>query len=308
MFSRLFDSISFPLLAFVFFLFVTIMYYSNKRYNSYANKTYRVLLFLTFTTSLTLFFDFFGTDGVPGFDGLQAIFARLYILSTMLWASTYSYYLIINFMLKDADVKKLKLIKYLLYGFNILLFIWSCFLELEFQHRNIYAIGGNALTPLYVEFAFTGTLYLLSLILKYKIMNKTQLVMHSMILVILIIMTVFRFFTSWDVNYFTYVICIIPIVLYFSSESSAYLLSKDLEQARINLEKTNSEQNQKINNLSIQLNESMSNIICSQDLLNNNQLSETDFINEKTKIYNETRKIYDLIVQTSQEESEVQKQ
>ena len=206
MFSRLFDSISFPLLAFVFFIFVTIMYYSNKRYNSYANKTYRVLLFLTFTTSLTLFFDFFGTDGVPGFDGLHAIFARLYILSTMLWASTYSYYLIINFMLKDANVKKLKLIKYLLYGFNILLFIWSCFLELEFQHRNIYAIGGNTLTPLYVEFAFTGTLYLLSLILKYKIMNKTQLVMHSMILVILIIMTVFRFFTSWDVNYFTYII------------------------------------------------------------------------------------------------------
>ena len=128
MFSTLFNSISFPLLAFVFFIFVFVVYCSNKKYNTYSNKTYRVLLFFTFTTALTLFFDFFGTDGVPIFDGTQSIFARLYILSTMLWASTYSYYLMINFVFTDQETKKLKRLKYILYGFNILLFIWSCYL------------------------------------------------------------------------------------------------------------------------------------------------------------------------------------
>ena len=101
MFSKLFDSISFPLIAFIFFIFVSLMYFVNKKYNSYANKTYRVLLFFTLTTSLTLFFDFFGTDGVPVFKGLEPIFARLYILSTMLWASTYSYYLIIKLFIPN---------------------------------------------------------------------------------------------------------------------------------------------------------------------------------------------------------------
>ena len=209
MFSRLFDSISYPLVAFVFFVFVAGIYYSNKRFNSYLNKTYRALLILTFTTSLFLFFDFFGTDGVVGFKGLESIFARLYILSTMLWSSTYSYYLIIGVFLKEQTIKKLRNIKYILYGFNILLFIWSCFLELEFHHRTIYAIGGKALLPLYVEFAVTGTIYLLSIILNYKKINKTQLVMHATILLILVVMTVLRFFTDWDVNYFTYVICFI---------------------------------------------------------------------------------------------------
>ncbi len=308
MFSRLFDSISFPLIAFIFFIFVSLMYFVNKKYNSYANKTYRVLLFFTLTTSLTLFFDFFGTDGVPVFKGLEPIFARLYILSTMLWASTYSYYLIIKLFIKEENKKTYRLLKIIVYGFNILLFIWSCFLDLEFQHRTIYAIGGKALTPLYVEFAVTGAVYLLSLILKHKLMNKTQIIMHSMVLIILIIMTIFRFYTSWDVNYFTYVICIVPIVLYFSSESSAFLLGKELEVSNANLTKLNQEQNKLLDKLSINLKEPLDNILYSQELINNNELSDEEFNNEKIKIYNEIYKIYNLVNQISQDQSEVKKQ
>ena len=306
MFSKLFDSISYPLDAFVFFIFVSIMYLINKKYNSYSNKTYRVLLLFTLLTSLSLFFDFFGTDGVPGFKGLETIFARSYILFTMLWASTYSYYLIINFFMEE-DVKKYRILKIVLYGFNILLFIWSCFRELELHHRSIYAIGGKALIPLYVEFAVTGAIYLLTPILKHKKMNKTQLVMHLTILLILGVMTILRFFTSWDINYFTYVMCIFPIVLYFSSESSAYLLGKEMEESSKNLSLLNKQQNDKINNLSSEFRESLSNILYSQDLLDSNQLSETDFKNEKTKIYNETYKINNLINQTAQQTSEVSK-
>ena len=307
MFSRLFDSISFPLIAFMFFIYVTYIYFSNKRYNSYANKTYRVLLILTITTTLSLFFDFFGTDGIVGFKGLQWLFARAYILSTMLWAATYSYYLLISFMIKDVTPKKLRTIKIIIYSFNIILFIVSCFLELEFHHRTIYAIGGKALIPLYVEFAVTGIIYLLCPIIWHKKMNKTQLLMHIMILIILITMTLFRFFTSWDVNYFTYIMCIIPIALYFSSESSAYQLGRELEESNKNIEKTIIEQNNNINKLSMQIHEPLSNIYCSQDIINNSQLSDVDFNNEKIKIYNETRKIYDLIIETSKSESEVQK-
>ena len=306
MFSKLFDSISYPLDAFVFFIFVSIMYLINKKYNSYSNKTYRVLLLFTLLTSLSLFFDFFGTDGVPGFKGLETIFARSYILFTMLWASTYSYYLIINFFMEE-DVKKYRILKIVLYGFNILLFIWSCFRELELHHRSIYAIGGKALIPLYVEFAVTGAIYLLTPILKHKKMNKTQLVMHLTILLILGVMTILRFFTSWDVNYFTYIMCLIPIALYFSSESSAYQLGKELEESNKTINETIIRQNNNINKLSIDLHEPLNNIYCSQDRINNTQLSDVDFNNEKIKIYNETRKIYDLIIETSTKESEVQK-
>ncbi len=294
MFSRLFDSISYPLVAFVFFMYILFMYYSNKRYNTYSNKIYRVLLFFTITTTLTLFFDFFGTDGVVGFKGLEGIFARAYILSTMLWASTYSYYLIVTFMLNNPTQKQLRTIKIILYTFNILLFLVSCFLELEYHHRTIYAIGGKALIPLYVEFALTGTIYLLCPILKHKQMNKTQLIMHSMILIILLIMTIFRFFTEWDVNYFTYIICIIPIALYFSSESSSYLLGKELEESKKDFEKLNAEENTKINNLSTTLNDHLSTILYHQRILNDPNISETDFNNEKIHIYNETKNIYDI--------------
>ena len=306
MFSKLFDSISYPLDAFVFFIFVSIMYLINKKYNSYSNKTYRVLLLFTLLTSLSLFFDFFGTDGVPGFKGLETIFARSYILFTMLWASTYSYYLIINFFMEE-DVKKYRILKIVLYGFNILLFIWSCFRELELHHRSIYAIGGKALIPLYVEFAVTGAIYLLTPILKHKKMNKTQLVMHLTILLILVVMTLLRFFTSWDVNYFTYIICIIPIVLFFSSESSAYLLGKEMEISSKNLSLLNKEQNNKINKLSSDIREPLSNIMYSQSIIDGNELSEEEFKNEKTKIYNETYKLYNIIYQSSQEKSEVSK-
>lgn len=306
MFSKLFDSISYPLDAFVFFIFILIMYFINKRYNSYTNKTYRVLLVLTITTTLALFFDFFGTDGVPGFKGLETIFARAYILSTMLWASTYSYYLIINFFMKE-DVKKYRILKIVLYGFNILLFIWSCFMELELHHRSIYAIGGKALIPLYVEFAVTGTIYLLTPILKHKSMNKTQLVMHLTILLILSVMTLLRFFTSWDINYFTYIMCIVPIVLYFSSESSAYLLGKEIEESNKQLSIINKEQNDRINKLSTELREPLSNIIYSKEVIDSKQLSEEEFKNEKIKIYNETYKLYNIIFQSSQEKSEVSK-
>ena len=307
MFSKLFDSISYPLDAFVFFIFVSIMYLINKKYNSYSNKTYRILLVLTLTTSLTLFFDFFGTDGVPGFKGLETIFARGYILSTMLWAATYSYYLIITFFMEE-DVKKYRILKLIIYGFNILLFTWSCFRDLELHHRSIYAIGGKALIPLYVEFAVTGTIYLLTPILKHKKMNKTQLVMHLTILLILVVMTLLRFFTSWDINYFTYVMCIVPIVLFFSSESSAYLLGKEMEESNKNLEIVNKQQNDKINSLSSELREPLSNIIYSNTLMKNNQLSEEDFKNEKIKVYNETYKLYNIIYQSSQNTSEVNKQ
>lgn len=305
MFSRLFDSISYPLVAFVFFVFVAGIYYSNKRFNSYLNKTYRALLILTFTTSLFLFFDFFGTDGVVGFKGLESIFARLYILSTMLWSSTYSYYLIIGVFLKEQTIKKLRNIKYILYGFNILLFIWSCFLELEFHHRTIYAIGGKALLPLYVEFAVTGTIYLLSIILNYKKINKTQLVMHATILLILVVMTVLRFFTDWDVNYFTYVICLIPIALYFSSESSAYLLGLELEKSKIEYENYLVEQNHKLNDLSSQIVDYLGDIIYEKEVIRNNDLSEEEFKNARIKIYNNSKKIYDIVSNLSKSESEV---
>ena len=66
-----------------------------------------------------------------------------------------------------------------------------------------------------------------------------------------------------------------------------------------------------MNNISIGLQEPLTNILYSQRLINNG-LSETDFNNEKIKIYNETKKINDLINkisqnQVSQNESEVQK-
>ncbi len=307
MFSKLFDSISFPLIAFLFFIYVTYIYFSNKRYNSYSNKTYRVLLILTITTSLSLFFDFFGTDGIVGFKGLQWLFARAYLLSTMFWAETYSYYLIISFMIKEVTKSKLRTLKIIVYSFNIVLFIVSCFLELEYHHRTIYAIGGNALIPLYVEFAVTGIIYLLCPIIWHKKMHKTQLLMHIMILIILIAMTMLRFFTSWDVNYFTYIMCLIPIALYFSSESSAYQLGKELEESNKIISETITKQNNNINKLSRDLHEPLSNIYCSQDKINNTQLSNEEFNNEKIKIYNETRKIYDLIIETSKIESEVQK-
>ena len=188
-----------------------------------------------------------------------------------------------------------------------MLFIWSCFLKLEFHHRTIYAIGGKALIPLYVEFAVTGTIYLFSLILKHKLMNKTQIMMHSTVLIILIIMTLFRFFTSWDVNYFTYIICLIPMALYFSSESSAYLLGIELDKSKKEYEKSNQELNKFIYDISNNLNESFDNIYHAKKIIEDNNIEEQEFINEKVKIYNETKNIYDLIVRASQNESEVQK-
>ena len=145
-------------------------------------------------------------------------------------------------------------------------------------------------------------------ILKHKKMNKTQLVMHLTILFILVVMTLLRFFTSWDINYFTYVMCIVPIVLFFSSESSAYLLGKEMEESNKNLAIINKQQNDKINGLSSELREPLSNIIYSNTLLQSNQLSEEEFKNEKTKVYNETYKLYNIIYQSSQNTSEVNKQ
>ena len=306
MFSKLFDSISYPLDAFVFFIFVTTMYFLNKRHNSNANRTYRVLLLFTLLASLTLFFDFLGTDGVPGFKGLENIFARLYILFTMLWSATFSFYLLLGFF-NENDSKKIKTVKIIIYSVNILLFIWSCFLELEYHHRTIYAIGGKALTPLYAEFVLTGAIYLISFIARFKKLNKVQLSMHLTIIAILITMTIFRFFTDWDVNYFTYIFCTIPIALYFSSESSAYLLSLELEQSKKEYEISNVEQSKKINDISSQLMNPLSNIITSRKVLEKEGLTETEFKNERIKIYNNTKKIYDMIKQMSQNESEVQK-
>lgn len=306
MFSRLFESVCYPLLAFGFFVFIVFMYLNNKRYNSYANKTYRFLLILTFITSIGVFlFDFARAD-ISIFKDLDMIFARIYTSSFLLWAATYSYYLVITTLLKDTSKKNLKLAKILIYGFTFILFIWACIAKLEFGPERVYSIVGDILVPLYVEFGFVGLIYILSLIIGHKRMNKTQLVMHTMILIILLLTTLLRFLANWDVNYFSYYACLIPIALYFSSESSAYLKSIELEKSKKDFETSNELQNQMIMSLSSELTNPLSNIMYSSELMNENVLTDEQFNNEKIKIYNETKKIYDLITITSKGESEVE--
>ena len=306
MFSRLFESISYPLISFVFFIFIVFMYLINKRYNSYSNRIYRVLLILTFITSITTFVFDFSRDDISIFKDYDIFFARLYTTCMLFWATTYSYYLIINTLLKDASKKKHVIAALIAYGITLILFIWTCFEKVEFGTDRIYTIVGDILTPLYIELGIVGLIYMLSLILGHKHMNKTQFVMHTMILIILILVTLLRFFANWEIDYFCYFVCLIPIALYFSSESSSYLQSIELEKSKKEFETSNELQNQKIMSLSSELINPFSNILYSNELINENNLTEEQIKNEKIKIYNETKKIYDLITITAKSESEVQ--
>ena len=306
MFSKLFESISYPLIAFIFFIFIVFIYLINKRYNSYSNKAYRVLLIITFIASFAIFFFDLARAQVSIFKGLDNIFARIYTISFLLWASTYSYYLIITIMLKDVSLKKLRITKAIVYSITLILIIYSLLTKIEYDPIKTYSLTGDILIPLYIEFGIVFIIYLISIIPGYKKMTKAQFVMHIFVLIILITVILQKFLLDLDVNYFSYLACIIPIAIFFSSESSAYLQSIELEKSKNELEISNELQNQKIMSLSSELINPFANIIYSNELINENVLNEEQIKNEKIKIYNETKKIYDLITVTSQSESEVE--
>lgn len=306
MYSKLFESISYPLVAFFFFMFIVFIYMINSKYNSYSNKAYRLLLIITFISSIAIFMFDLAKAEVSIFKGLDFVFARIYTTCYILWASTYSYYLLITLIFKNISTKKIRITQAIIAGITLILIIWTFFEKIEYDPIKTYSIVGSIHVPLLIDFAFVLIIYILSLILGHKKVTKTQFVMHILILFISENVLLQKFFTPLDINFFSYLICIIPIALFFGSESSSYLKSVELEKSKKELEISNELQNQKIISISNELINPFSNIIYSNQLINENVLSEEQIKNEKIKIYNETKKIYDLITVTSQNESEVQ--
>lgn len=304
MFGKTFISIGYPVVGFIFLIFVTIIYFVNKRFNSYANKTFRALLLFTYLASVLLLITMVGASKFSA-TTIITITAKLYVFAIAMWVATMVLYILICLYLRGSSQKTIRTFKLIIYGICFIYSIVAFFQKVEFQVNGYYTICGDILKYLYIIFAIAGLFYSFSLIFKSKIMNKMQIVMHSMTIIATLVLFLLDYVTSWDINFLTFIIVIVPIALYFSSESSAYLQGKELVLTKSEFENANEVQYQTIMELSNDLINPLSQIIYENKIIDENELTDEQFKNEKIKIYNETKKIYDLIIQTSQNESEV---
>ena len=220
------------ILSFVYWLLITLAYFSKARLKNQENKIYTMLLFISLLGIVLEVESIFSTrfDQSSLFPNVVVRMFLIYILS---WMILFSKYFVEVSSINDKKAYKI---------INILYFI-ICFLvivlPIEFVLKDGYAyVEGTSPAILYVSLiAFTLFDLILVLTKCKEIPRKKKLPMYIFIMLIIVMLFIRQYNPSLPVVTTIYVYT--TILMYFTIENPDLKIINELELAKNNAEKAN---------------------------------------------------------------------
>lgn len=295
------NSIGLTLSGLIFTLFIAIIYFTKKKYKSLENSIYRFLLIITIillVLELVCVYTMSIRDSIPI---LNEFLCRLYILGDVVW-----FVVIIGYVKSLSTTKKYdspldffqEKNMLILIVFATIIFLISCFLEIEFtsgSKEQFYVIGGGAVYSLYVIFVFVGIYLLFALLKDISKDNAIKRVPVILFLIFYSAMAVIQYLHA-DINDLSYLFAFCVVSMYFTLESQDIKLVSELEIAKAEAEKADRAKTAFLSKMSHEIRTPMNTIMgFSEALLNTNTLDEESIKKDVLSINKAAKTLLEII-------------
>ena len=228
MFSILFSSIGLHICGLIFLLLVTFMFFTGNREKNFASTLFSLLLIFSYLIIISEVGAYFLDTYLPGMRTLITIFSRMFVVSVLGYVDVFCLYVIAKFLIKDLDQnpKKKKNILIIFMIISLIVFIISCFLDIDLQGTNseghLYVLTGSYLYAMYPVSALGLLLLLYVLIAKFKELDIIQRILIIYIQLSLISITLLQIILNYDVSDTPYILTIYVVSFYFTIEATDY--------------------------------------------------------------------------------------
>ena len=290
----IFDSMAFSICALIFLVLILITYISKKKIKKTENHVYAFMLW--FTTLLLIIeisavFTMSIRDKIPL---VNEIVCRGYILGTIVWVFSFTFYILSLSDKRNAIIKKKKIaiITIISTILTISLFVISCFLKITYVggKGDLFVIGGPAVYSIYVAGFIFIAVVLIKLIKNDMKIPLNQRIPLYFVLVFFIVITLLQIATGYDLNDLTYFFAFSIATLYFTIESQDNKLKVDLEEAKDAAKVADNAKTEFLSNMSHEIRTPLNTILG----FSNSLLSEKNLTEEMIK--KDTKNIHDASV------------
>ncbi len=280
------ESLGFPIIGLLFLILVSIIFLKRKRYKTFENDIFTVLLFFTLIMSvlgIVCTLTMANRENIPIFN---EVLCRIYVFGIIAWMSlilAYSWSLGRNLKYeKLSQIFKERYIRALVI-FTIVTYIVSLFYDLTFTsayNDSVYIIGGEGQFAIYsfVVIMVVSTLYIL--LVKKKNLPLTRRLPLFFFVFYLLLVSILQI-TVYNFNDVTYLYCLCVIAIYFSIENPDVQLIERLKETNKNTELALKNRTDFLLEMSNEIRTPLNSIVgFSQSIINEKNISEESFKND----------------------------
>lgn len=264
---------SFTLLSLLYIILLSFVYFCKPRAKNLETKIYNFIVITCLVGTIISIGTYFFMYNLNTYPILNGIFAKCYLIFMLTFVSLISYYVFVISIdeKKSLEVKQkyLKYGRYLIFGFTIILYLFSIFLPIKYVSENgvVYSTGPA------VKFVFTSTrIFALSwiVILLSRIKRITQKKYWPMIFYI-IFGGVISYIQGRHPEYLlsTSMVVFSTFLMYFTIENPDMKMVEALQKAKDEADRANHAKTDFLSSMSHEIRTPLNAIVGFSDCVNN---------------------------------------